>query len=307
MHQLHLGHRHHTPTESNTMTILEPGIYPDVDPAKYHDGLFPGSVSYSTLKLLLEEAGPAKYIAAITGPRTEKRVFDLGTALHAELLGKGKERLEIIDAADYRTKAAREARDAAYEAGKTPLLGKEAHHMEIVRDLLPGHILEWFTGGTAEVAFLWDHPTGTPIRGQIDYLRDDAIIDLKTIRATDTRTVERQVWDLRYYMQAATYQGGYHLLTGAYLPYYIVTVDLANPHLSRAFEVPDDYLQRGRDDLDRAISIYTECTASGDWPAYGSEPAPLQPPVWARNETADNQAATEIAALETLLEGETND
>lgn len=278
-------------------TIDKPGIYPDIPPETYHAGIFPNSVSYSTLKLLLDEAGPAKYRHALDGPRVEKKVFDLGTGLHALLLGKGKERLEVLNFPDFRTKAAREARDAAYAAGRTPLLQKDMDAIEAVADAVPEHIRDWFTGGTAEVALLWDND-GTLIRGQIDYLRDDAIVDLKTVRATDTRTLQRQIYDLRYYLQAAIYRTAYGELTGNWLPYYIVAIDLTAPHLSRAVEITDTYLEIGRADLDRAIGIYIDCTERGEWPAYDPEPAPINPPPWANT---DHQAEAEIAALEQLL------
>src|SRR3972149_5802627 len=47
--------------------------------------------------------------------------FDLGRAAHAYLL-EGESGFAIIEAADWRTKAAKEARDAARAAGKIPLL-----------------------------------------------------------------------------------------------------------------------------------------------------------------------------------------
>lgn len=281
--------------------ISDTGVYPDINPEAYHSGLFPDSVSYSTLKLLLDEAGPAKYRAAIDGPRTEKKVFDLGTGLHALLLGKGEERLQVLDYPDWHPKAAREARDAAYAAGMTPLLQKDMDALEAVADAVPDHIKGWFTGGTPEVAMLYNHPAAVKVRGQIDYLRDDAIVDLKTVRATDTRTLQRQIYDLRYYLQAAIYRTAYGELTGNWLPYYIVAIDLAAPHLSRTVEITEEYLALGCADLDRAIDIYLDCTASGEWPAYDPEPTQINPPPWAQNILAETQAAAEIAALEQLL------
>ena len=49
-----------------------------------------------------------------------KGVFDLGSAAHAEFVGEGAE-IVIVDAADWRTKVAKETRAAAYAAGKTPI------------------------------------------------------------------------------------------------------------------------------------------------------------------------------------------
>ncbi len=56
--------------------------------------------------------------------------FDLGSAAHAVLLeGKG-ELLHVVDAPDFRTKAAQAERDAARLAGKIPLLREQADAVE---------------------------------------------------------------------------------------------------------------------------------------------------------------------------------
>lgn len=263
------------------MTITEPGIYPDIPPETYHGGIFPNSVSYSTLKLLLDEAGPAKYRHALDSPRVEKKAFDLGTALHAELLGKGRERLEIIDAADYRTKAAREARDAAYAAGKTPLLPKDVQLLDEAAEGIPDHIKAVFQDGQAEVAMLYQHPAGINVRGQIDFLRTDAIVDLKTIQATDTRTIERQIWDYRYYLQAATYQLLHEELTGESLPYFIIAVELKPPYLARTITLSEEYMELGREHLAKAIDLYQTCAREDHWPGHPPTPTVIDPPIWA--------------------------
>ena len=54
---------------------------------------------------------------------TNRQDFDLGTAVHSMLLGGS--RLRLIDHKDYRSNAAKEARDAAYEEGRTPLLTEQ--------------------------------------------------------------------------------------------------------------------------------------------------------------------------------------
>ena len=50
--------------------------------------------------------------------------FDIGTAAHSLFVGAGEETV-VIDAPDYRTKAAKEARDRAHSYGATPVLAKD--------------------------------------------------------------------------------------------------------------------------------------------------------------------------------------
>ncbi|MBZ4284016.1 hypothetical protein LAJ55_14510, partial [Streptococcus pneumoniae] len=55
--------------------------------------------------------------------------YDVGSAAHALLL-EGLRPFEIISAKDFRTDAAKAARDAAYAAGKIPLLEKQLAPIE---------------------------------------------------------------------------------------------------------------------------------------------------------------------------------
>lgn len=283
--------------------ITGPGFY-DLPAAVYHSDPYKGgTLSQSETKILLDEGGPAKYRAQQDLPREEKNEWDLGTAAHALILGKGEEQLVVHQYEDYRTKDAREARDAAYEAGKTPLKPQEWEATKALADAVPGHIRQLFTGGVAEQAMFWRHTTGQHLRGQMDYwVPGSYIADLKTINDSSMRSIEADVWRLRYYYQAAFYRRGVHALTGDWLPYFIVFVEKKAPFLSRVVEVTDDYLAVGEAHMDKALAIHAECTATGEWPGHSDTVHQLLPPPWAANAVAD---AT-IAALEDLI-GETNE
>ena len=286
------------------MSVEAPGLY-DLEAAEYHaDPIAEGSLSQSRAKVLLEEGGPAKFKAAQDGPRVEKKEFDEGTAVHALLLGKGQERLELVDADDYRTKAAQDARDAAYAAGKTPLLPKQLAAVRRIVDQVNPAIREMFTEGDAEVSMFWQHASGLWLRGQADYyIPGVAILDLKTMRDTSNRAFSRAVWDHRYYMQAAWYRRGVEALTGERLPYIIVGVEKTAPYLARAKVLTEDYLAVGEAHMDQAIATYLHCTETGHWPGHPTDVEPLAPPPWADTYLAD---AT-ITALEALLEGADHD
>src|SRR4029077_4574623 len=60
-------------------------------------------------------------------PQVDSR-FDIGTAAHA-LLFEGMDNAVIVEADDWRTKAARETGDAIRAAGKLPLLAR--HHAAV--------------------------------------------------------------------------------------------------------------------------------------------------------------------------------
>jgi hypothetical protein len=281
-----------------TATITRPGLY-DLDAADYHgDPTDEGSLSQSRAKVLLDEGGPAKFHAALTEPRVEKREFDEGTAVHAVLLGKGGERLVHIDGDNYRTKAAQEARDAAYTAGKTPMLTHQRQAVEKIVAGIPTEIRDLFRHGQAEVSMFWRDPSGLWLRGQMDYyIPGVGIIDLKTMRDTTNRAFTRAVWDHRYYMQAAWYRRGVEALTGELLPYIVVGVEKTAPYLSRAKRITEDYLAVGEAHMDQAIATYLHCVETETWPGHPTAIDDLDPPPWA---SADLAAST-ITALETLI------
>jgi len=118
-------------------TIDKPGIY-DISADAYHaDPVIEPSLSSSIAHVLLSSS-PSH--AWQEHPRLnpafeaeDEPKFDLGTAAHGLIL-QGDSGVTVIEADDWRTKAAREARDAARAAGKTPLLAKHWDDVEQMAD-----------------------------------------------------------------------------------------------------------------------------------------------------------------------------
>ncbi|KPC75497.1 hypothetical protein ADL26_07545, partial [Thermoactinomyces vulgaris] len=109
---------------AETFTVTEPGVYPGLDEDVYHADPVPsGSLSSTGARAILPPGTPAKF-AYERRRKTHKRVWDLGSAAHAIVLGTGPE-IVIIDADSYRTKDAQEQRDAAWADGQVPLLESE--------------------------------------------------------------------------------------------------------------------------------------------------------------------------------------
>ena len=106
-----------------THMLSEPGFW-EIDAEEYHSDPAPKpSLSQSIGKVLLERCPRSAWYAH---PRLnpafkpeDSTKFDRGTVAHQLLIGKGRD-FHIIDAPDYRTKAAQMERDMARAAGKTP-------------------------------------------------------------------------------------------------------------------------------------------------------------------------------------------
>src|SRR4051812_35256773 len=104
--------------------VTEPGIYPDLSNDDYHADPVPGgSLSSSGARSLLE--CPAVYRHQRDHGRPNKAHYDIGHAAHMLVLGAGPD-IYPVDAADWRTKAAKEEAEQAREFGMTPLLIHDA-------------------------------------------------------------------------------------------------------------------------------------------------------------------------------------
>src|SRR5437016_4179226 len=95
-----------------------------------------------------------------------KTDFDIGVAAHLAVLEPERQadNIVLIEAGDYRTTKARDARDAARGAGKVPLLPYQFDIVRAIAGSIRAHPIasESFRGGEAEVTLIWqDYETGS--------------------------------------------------------------------------------------------------------------------------------------------------
>lgn len=160
---------------ASSVVVTEPGIY-DIDVDDYHRDPVPGgSLSSSGARKLLPPSCPAKFRYEQDNPGpSQARHFDLGHAAHKLVLGVGAP-LVVIDAANYKTKAAQEQQKAAHLAGHVPLLTHEHDQVQAMAAAIREHPIAGplFNPehGTPEVSLFWrDSPTGIMRRARFDWL-----------------------------------------------------------------------------------------------------------------------------------------
>ena len=264
------------------------GLVHDLDELEYH--ALPG-LSSSGAKALLRS--PAHYQWQRRN-RVEKDAYDFGHVVHGIVLGTGLE-VVVVDADDWRTKAAQEAKKAAHSAGKVPLLRKDAERAQRAADAVTTHPVAGplFRGGSAEVSAFWaDAPTGVECRGRFDYLRTTGrpiIVDLKTTQNADPARFGRAALDFGYDLQAAFYADGYEHITGETPAFLHVLVETEPPHAVSVVQLDDDALYVGRLKARRAIEVYRDCTEADSWPAF--DPTVIHPvslPRWAVTDAERN-------------------
>ena len=258
------------------------GIHDGIPEAEYHAD--PASLSSTGAKTILTE-GPRVYKWRQDHPQ-RKDAFDLGSVIHALILDVGE--YAIIDHDSWRTKAAQEAREQARAEGATPILAKDYRLALAVAEAVFDNPLaaSILSEGRPEVSMWHEDPeTGVIMRGRADYLRETAIIDVKTsAKPVHPAEWERTAWNFRYGLQAAWYQRILELNSAGQLPFLWIAVTTTEPHEVYVHQASEDLLAHGRDDTERALRTYADCLATDTWPglADAHEIHQTTPPRWAR-------------------------
>lgn len=218
--------------------------------------------------------------------REQEPKFDLGTAAHALLL-EGRNAVEVVDAKDWRTNAAKEARDAAYTAGKIPLLVKDWERVDAMVERAKSQALgihvtpPLFRDGKPEQTLVWEED-GVVCRALIDWLRDDltAVDDYKTTGNGPDAWTRRTLYGIGADIQAVFYLRGIEKLTGKRPDWRYVVQETTAPYALFVVSLAPSVLEVAEDKVDKALALWRSCMASGDWPGYPTEVCYAELPAW---------------------------
>lgn len=249
------------------MTNRPPGFYDDIPEADYHADR--ESLSVSGAKVLLK--APALFRWQQENP-VRRDVFDIGSAAHALVLGVGAD-LEVIHYDDWRSKAAREERDAARAEGKTPILWGDYDRVCAMADALSSHHLamQLLSDGKPEVsAYATDEATGVMRRCRFDFLGPNLAVDYKTSATANPAELGPIVARYGYHQQHAWYADVAADLGRPLDAFAFVFQQKDAPYLVSVIELDEAAVQRGRDLNRRALEMFRDCTESGVWPGYQS-------------------------------------
>ncbi|MDX3637764.1 PD-(D/E)XK nuclease-like domain-containing protein [Streptomyces europaeiscabiei] len=253
-----------------------PVIRDDLTAEQYHADLT--SISSTGLRELLDPGCPAQFHYDRHHPKPPKREFDLGNAVHAAVLGKGSDIVEI-HYPDYKKADARAQRDIAYDDGKIPLLPKEKEQVDAMAAAIRRHSLAgplFAPGnGVAERSIYWTDPaTGVRCRVRPDWLivrpEVTVVVDLKTTTDANPKACSKAIAAYSYHQQGALYLDG---VTAAGLApegarFLFVFQSKKAPYLVTVRELGDQDQDIGRARNERALRLYADCEATGLWPDW---------------------------------------
>jgi hypothetical protein len=270
------------------MKITEPGIYRGVDTVDYFADPCPEpSLSQSILKVAVERSTlkamhehPRLRPAITDDEEAEKyiKAQAIGNAAHAIMIGRGKT-LEVIQANDFKGGEAKKLRDAAYAAGKTPILEKHltiaARIVEAGQAKLKRHEdRDAFTNGAGEVALIWQDE-GMWCRALVDWLHDD----LRTVDdyKTSGMSMAPHVIGIRaeaagWHIQAAFIERGLDKLdpagAGRRRYRFIAQEQDGEPYDLTTMHMDEYWLTMGRKKVHAGMALWGAAQKSGRWQGY---------------------------------------
>lgn len=263
-----------------------PGIFDGIAEDTYHAHR---ALSQSTLKTLLD--CPARFRYEQEHPKQVGEAADLGTAVHGLVLGGGYE-VTVVQATDWRTKAAQEARKEAAAHGRVALLASAYDTaLTMAEAVLANPVARMLleAEGGSEQSLFWNKAYAgqvVPLRGRLDKaaaLSTGTILaDLKTARSASPRFFAGQALNYGYHIQQAVYRDGWEVLTGERPEFRFIVVESAPPHLTTVYSLDDVLTVHGEREYERALGLFLECQSTGIWPGYPG--GVLEAPGWLRHQ-----------------------
>lgn len=263
-----------------------------ISAAEYHKR--PGLSSSIATILIQQSPAHAKAAHAAYGGEgsTPTRSTDRGSVVHAITLGKGAEYV-ALDFDDFKTKAAREARDAARAAGRIPILQDDLDAAEKIAARLTANLFERGIEltGESELAIEWHEPSPHgPVlcRCMMDHAwlggGSARVLDLKVTHNASPAAIEKSAENFGYAIQFAAYTRALVALEpglAGRLDFLFAFQEPESPYVMNLVRPDGAFREIGERRWRRAVEEWGKAIATDTWPGYGQTVNSLSVPAWA--------------------------
>ena len=234
-------------------------------------------------------ACPARFKYDLDNPsETSSKALDFGKLAHTLVLGEGGP-VVVVEAENWLTKAAKEARAEAIANGALPVLAADMDAAVLMRDAVMRHPTAGalFEKGTPELSGYWrDEPTDVQLRFRPDWMTTSlsgrvVCVDYKTTVNANPSDFAASVAKFGYHCQQAWYEAGLaaHAIDGA--AFLFVCQEKQPPYPVSVIELDQQAVALGARLNRAAVDLYARCLQTGVWPAYGEGINTIDLPAWA--------------------------
>lgn len=278
----------------SAVAVTEPGLYVMSLEEYLNDPCPEPSLNHSMAHILLARSPwHAFHAHPKLSPDGIQRIngdhFDLGTVVH-ELVLEGVERIVEIPAKDFRTKAAKERREAARKAGKIPLLTETLQKARAIADIIQYSVEDYpepipFRTGVPERVLIWQEGA-IWCRARVDWLHLDfkTIDDLKTTGENGhPAEFSRKLYDKGLDLQVAFHTRGVQALFKELPDFRFLVVEDAPPHALSLIGLAPDALDFANHRMLTAIETWARCLRTGTWPGYARRVVYTDVPPWVQS------------------------
>jgi PDDEXK-like uncharacterized protein DUF3799 len=284
--------------------ITAPGIY-QLTADQYHMDPAPEpSLSSSIAKILIEQSPAHAWMAHprlnLQYEREINSRFDLGSAAHTMLLEKHRgDRIVVVDAKDWRTNAAKDAREAAMAQGKFAVLIEQykdvcsmvaAARQFMGSTELAGLFEEGLADGLAEQTVIWQEGK-LWMRCRPDLFAraqwGNVVVDYKTTENAAPEVFAKQIGRMGYDLQAEFYTRGIKAIDEKEPTFVFLAQEVTKPYACSLIGLSAAYRSVGQAKVNRAISLWDRAVANHNWHGYPTQIAYAEPTPW---QLADSEA-----------------
>lgn len=186
---------------------------------------------------------------------------------------------------NFTTKAGKEWRDG--HTDRPIITTGDANAVKAMRDAVWRHPVakRLLKGARTEQSLFAEDSRGTLRKGRLDALTEGNIIpDLKTCLSADPAWLEKQVANLRYYVQGAYYAAMCNLLGMDKQAFTLICVEKTPPYDVVCYTIEDWLMDAGKVCFERDLAMYRHCLETDKWPGRSDGIEYIGVPQWARKE-----------------------
>ena len=212
-------------------------------------------LSFSSLKAFARS--PLAFLEYKQNKKEPTPAMRLGTLVHRAILEPDKYSKSVIVYEGTRRGNAWKEFQAAHE-GQDIVTTKEALDIRVIADRVQEHS---FAGELIRECDDYELPwqmthQDVPHRGIIDGINGWFMLDLKTTQSVHPYNLQRNLYEMKYYMQAAIYQRAANSMGRFLESYFVVCVESAAPHHVQVVELAPHYIARGHQEWERLLEQY---------------------------------------------------